>query len=177
MRTIVEVLDRAKKVQKVSSDYKLALCIGIGESSLSAYRKGKNLPGPKTCAKLAIAMGEDPILLMVEMQAQMAKDDDERSMWATAVKRLQMGVASVVLMSLLAIVSVAGSALPAWATGLITLKSAESSVYYVNYGLDRLCHLFNLFVIFGKFASVFGFSGKKYGLGVPNVPRQPYAAA
>lgn len=81
MRTICQVLDRAKVVQKVKSDYKLALCLGIGESSLSGYRTGRGLPDERTCKKLSIAMGEDPIILMVQMHAQRVKDVDLRDTW------------------------------------------------------------------------------------------------
>lgn len=170
MRTVEQVLDRAKEVQKVRSDYKLGLCLGIGESSLANYRHGRSFPDEKTCAKLAIAMGEDPIILMVEMHAQRSKDDEIRTMWEGLAKRLQKGVASVLLMSLLAIFSIAASALPVLASGLTTSKSVAASVYYVNQGLGRLFYFFYFFVIFGKLVSFLGFSGKKYGLDVPHVP-------
>ena len=88
MRTIDQVLDRAKKVQKVSTDYKLALCLGIGESSLSAYRNGRGLPDEKTCQKLAYAMGEDPINLMIEIHVQRVKDAESKAMWCELFNRL-----------------------------------------------------------------------------------------
>jgi len=177
MRTITEVLDRAKRVQKVTSDYKLSLCVGIGESSLFAYRNKGVLPDEINCIKLANAMGEDPALLTVEMQAQRAKTDEARGVWLSIARRLQSGVANVLLMAVIAIVSVAASALPAWASGSTASKSVASSVYYVNQGMDRLFHLFGLFVIFGKAVWFSGFNGKKCGLGVPNVPCKPYPAA
>jgi hypothetical protein len=136
MRTIVEVLDRAKTVQKVRSDYKLSLCVGIGESSLSAYRKGRNLPDEINCKKLADAMGEDPALLTVQMQAQRAKTDEARDIWLDIAKRLQKGVANVLLMAVIAIFSVAASALPAWASGHTVSKSVAASVYYVKFAND-----------------------------------------
>lgn len=136
MRTINDVLDKARAVQKVRSDYKLALCLGIGGTSLSNYRNGRSLPDEKTCEKLAIAMGEDPIILMVEMQAKRAKDDDSRSMWEKAAKRLQRGVASVSLMSLLAIVLIAGSALPAWASSHSFAKNGDQLYIMLSYVFD-----------------------------------------
>jgi hypothetical protein len=113
MRTIGQVLDRAKQVQKVKSDYKLSLTLGIGESSLSDYRRGRGLPDEINCIKLADAMGEDPALLTVQMQVQRAKTDEARDLWLTIAKRLQHGFASVSMMTILAIVLIAVVALPA----------------------------------------------------------------
>ena len=132
MRTISDVLDRAKKVQKVTSDYKLSLTVGIRESSLSDYRNGKSLPNEINCIKLADAMGEDPALLTIEMQAQRAKTPEARKLWAGIAQRLQMGVSSVLFSSVLAIVAIAASALPAWASTDSVSSTVSQSVYYVK---------------------------------------------
>jgi hypothetical protein len=132
MRTINQVLDTAQRVQKVKSDYKLGLCIGIGAASLSNYRLGKTLPDEKAAAKLAAAIDEKPDLLLVEIQAQRVKDPEARAMWANLAKRLQAGVAGVQMMAILAIVSIAACALPAWAALYFCLNCVVSSVYYVN---------------------------------------------
>ena len=158
MRTISEVLDRAKTVQKVKSDYKLALCLGIGESSLSAYRNGRGLPDEKTCQKLAVAMGEDPIILMVEMHAQRVKDDDSRAMWSALARRLQTGVSSLLFSVMLAIVAIAASALPAKAS-TVSVDQPAASLYIMLSTPKGLKSLFLcLFVIFGNFM---GFLPKK----------------
>ena len=128
MRTVADVLDRAKKVQKVTSDYKLGLCLGIGESSLANYRHGRSYPDEKTCQKLAIAMGEDPIILMIEMHAQRTKDDVVKAMWLSVAKRLQMGFVNVTFVCLIAIISVAGSALPVHA-GEQSAKNDSTGMY------------------------------------------------
>lgn len=132
MRTIDQVLDRAKQVQKVQSDYKLGLCLGIGLSSLSNYRAGRSLPDEKACAKLAEAMGEDPALLTVEMMIQRSKDDDARQIWLNIAQRLQSGFANCKMLAVLAILSIAVHALPAWAAIAFISSAAEASVYYVN---------------------------------------------
>ena len=132
MRTIDQVLDKARQVQKVPSDYKLALTLGIGGNALSNYRTGRSFPDEKACQKLAAAMGEDPILLMVEMQAQRTKDRESKVLWERLAKRLQMGVASVVLMSMLAIFSIAGNALLSSTAGHFAMNAAQGSVYYVK---------------------------------------------
>lgn len=132
MRTINQVLDRAKTVQNVPSDYKLSLTIGIGESSLSAYRHGRGLPDEVNCKKLAEAIGEDPALLTVEMQAQRAKSAEAKQIWIDIAKRLQAGFANCALLIAVAIFSIAAAALPAWATIALASSAVEASVYYVN---------------------------------------------
>ena len=159
MRTVADVLDRAKKVQKVTSDYKLGLCLGIGESSLANYRHGRSFPDEKTCQKLAIAMGEDPIILMVEMHAQRTKDDESRAMWSALARRLQSGVSSVLFSFVLAIIAIAASALPVSAKADFASISNGPTVYYVKSLKDAFSFLFRQFVIFGKELSNFGFKG------------------
>lgn len=132
MRTISQVLDKAKKVQKVPSDYKLALTLGIGESALANYRHGRSMPDEKACAKLAAAIGEKPDLLMVEMQAQRTKDAQARAMWENLAKRLQAGFANVKMLAVLAIVSIATIALPYWLALYFASFSVVQSVYYVK---------------------------------------------
>ena len=132
MRTINDVLDRAKTVQKVKSDYKLSLTVGVSESSLSTYRKGISLPDEINCKKLADAAGVDPALLVVEMQAQRAKSDEARAIWLDIAKRLQAGFANCKMLAVLAILSIAVHALPAWATLYVASLSAQKFVYYVK---------------------------------------------
>lgn len=132
MRTIDEVLDRAQVVQNVRSDYKLGLCLGIGQSSISNYRLGKTLPDEKVCKKLALAMGEKPDLLLVEIQAQRSKDDETRDLWISIAKRLQAGFASVQLMAALAIGLIAACACIHWLTLYSISNTVVQTVYYVK---------------------------------------------
>lgn len=159
MRTISEVLDRAKMVQKVKSDYKLALCIGIGESSLSAYRKGVNLPDELNCKKLADAMGEDPALLTVQMQAQRAKTPESRDIWIGIAKRLQMGFTSILFSCMLAIIAIAASALPVSAK-TVSSVAPDSGLYIMLTTAKRLeCLFTSIFVILCKYVGVTGCKG------------------
>lgn len=167
MRTIDQVLDKAQRVQKVRSDYKLGLCLGIGASSLSSYRNGKSLPDEKACLKLAPAMGEDPALLTVEMYAQRAKDDETRELWLSIAKRLQKGFASVSLMAVLALILIAANALPAWAGLYVASNAVGQSVYYVKSRLRRYySRLTPLIASFVKLCKV-----------AANVSRNPHPAA
>ena len=155
MRTITEVLDRAKRVQKVTSDYKLSLTTGIGESSLFAYRNKGVLPDEINCIKLADAMGEDPALLTVEMQAQRAKTPEAREVWMTIARRLQTGVSSVLFSCVLAIVAIAAYALPISAKAVLSSAESIPTVYYVKSVKQALRLFSRQFVIFGKLVSDF----------------------
>lgn len=132
MRTINQVLDRAQAIQKVKSDYKLGLCLGIGASSISSYRLGKSFPDEKAVSKLAWAIGEKPDLLLIETQAQRVKDPEVRAMWENLAKRLQSGFANVQMMAFLAIGLIAAIALFHWATLYFVSFSVTQSVYYVK---------------------------------------------
>ena len=129
MRTINQVLDRAQTVQKVRSDYKLGLCLGIGASSISSYRLGKSLPDEKACQKLATAIGEKPDLLLVEMQAQRSKDDETRALWSSIANRLQKGLSSIKMLLVITTISIAASALPALASVYCAGVFADLAVY------------------------------------------------
>ena len=114
MRTIENVLERAKQAQNIKSDYKLALVLGIGESALANYRHGRSLPDAKACTKLALCMGEDPAILTVQMQARRSKDKETRELWLSIAQRLQKGFADVHIMAWIAIFTVAGPVLFHW---------------------------------------------------------------
>ena len=167
MRDINTVLDTAKKVHQIGSDYKLAMYLGIGSGNLRNYRHGRSLPDPKVCSKLAAALGEKPDLLVVEMEAQRAQDDETRTLWVNLAKRLQAGVANCKLLAVLAIVSIAGAALPAWAAIGFVSCSVEQSVYYVKRTIKRIV----LIWIEQLSANV------KVCKAGQNVPRHPYPTA
>ena len=133
MRTIDQVLDRAQLVQNVRSDYKLGLCLGIGQSSISNYRLGKTLPDGKVCIKLAAAIGEDAGVLVAEIEAQRTNDLPTKALWISIAKRLQSGFSALKMLLLLATISIALSATPALsATYGAAFLSRVSSLYIVE---------------------------------------------
>jgi transcriptional regulator with XRE-family HTH domain len=163
MRDVNTVLDTVKQAHKIGSDYKLAMYLGIGSGNLRNYRHGRSLPDPKACAKLAAALGEKPDKLIVEMQAQREKDPEARQLWVNLSQRLQAGVAGVRMMAVLAIVSIAAGALPAWAALYSASVVAVQSVYYVK------CFAHFMITRMARFV--------KLCKGVADVPRNPHPAA
>lgn len=132
MRTIQQVLDAARAAQKVQSDYKLSMVTGIREGTLSSYRLGKTLPDEKHCVKLAEALGEDSGFLILEMQANRARDPLVKSLYENLWKRLQKGVANVQILIAIAMVCIAVNALPYWAATYAMVFTGFQSVYYVK---------------------------------------------
>jgi transcriptional regulator with XRE-family HTH domain len=91
------LLDKAKSMHRLSSDYKLALVMGVSHNSLASYRAGKTLPDARVISLLCDLTGDDPALLAVEMEEQRAKTDEARALWHQIATRLQNAAAAGVL--------------------------------------------------------------------------------
>lgn len=63
-----KVLDEAKKALGVESDYALAQKTGILKQHISAYRGGTQTPDAYACARLADAIGIDPLALLAQVK-------------------------------------------------------------------------------------------------------------
>ncbi len=83
------LLDKAISIHKLSSDYKLALVMGVSHRSLASYRHGMTLPDARVIAKLCDLTGDDPVVLAAEMEAERAKTPEARALWLQVVERLQ----------------------------------------------------------------------------------------
>lgn len=83
------VLDRARDIHGLKSDYALGHAFDIPLNSISHWRKGRSLPDEKYCQKLAIAAGMDPLILAAQVQAQRSKTTEARTMWEAIAERLQ----------------------------------------------------------------------------------------
>jgi transcriptional regulator with XRE-family HTH domain len=97
---VAGLLDKAISIHRLSSDYKLALVMGISASSLTSYRHGKTLPDARVIGKLCELTGDDPALLLAEIEAQRAKTDEARALWLEVVQRLQSTLHVVILSAL-----------------------------------------------------------------------------
>jgi len=86
---IAALLDKAQVIHRLPSDYKLALVMGISHSSLTSYRQGKTLPDARVIAKLCDLTGDDPGILLAQIEAERAKTAEARALWLQVVERLQ----------------------------------------------------------------------------------------
>lgn len=123
MSKTTELLDRAKLIHRLPSDYKLSLASGISFSSLSSYRHGKTLPDARAITKLCGLTGDDPGLLIAEIELERAKTDEARALWSDVAKRLAAAAAAGIVSASV----MAGPTLPASPDG-------DGSVYYVKRG-------------------------------------------
>jgi Phage related protein len=94
MENIAKLLDKAKLIHKLPSDYKLALVMGIQPTSLGNYRTGKTLPDPRVITKICELTGDDPMVLAAEIEAERAKTTEARALWSSIAARLQGGMAT-----------------------------------------------------------------------------------
>lgn len=83
-----ELLDRAKAMNGVSSDYKLAQVLGVAKTAITNYRQGRSCPDDRVIKRLADLTGEDAGEAAVWMQIERARDDDARLLWRTVAARL-----------------------------------------------------------------------------------------
>jgi transcriptional regulator with XRE-family HTH domain len=93
---IASLLDKAKVIHRLPSDYKLALVMGISHSALVSYRQGKTLPDARVISLICGLTGDDPTLLAVEIEEQRAKTDEARNLWHMVAQRLQAGAAAAI---------------------------------------------------------------------------------
>lgn len=82
------LLDKAKVIHKLPSDYKLALVMGIEQGSLRNYRSGKTLPDSRVITKICELTGDDPYILAVQIEAERAKTNEAKTLWAGIAARL-----------------------------------------------------------------------------------------
>ena len=94
MVNIAALLDKAKLIHKLPSDYKLALVMGVQQSSLRNYRTAKTLPDERVITKICELTGDDPAVLMAEIELERAKTEEARALWSTIARRLAAGAAA-----------------------------------------------------------------------------------
>jgi hypothetical protein len=93
---IASLLDKAKVIHKLPSDYKLALVMGVDHKSLRNYRDLKTLPDARVISSICGLTGDDPVLMIAEIEAERAKTDEARTLWRQVVQRLQAGIAAAI---------------------------------------------------------------------------------
>lgn len=128
---VAALLNKAIFVHKLSSDYKLALVMGVDHKSLSNYRHGKTLPDARVIAKLCELTGDDPARLLVEVEAERAKTDEARALWMAVLDRMKNTVHAAIFAVVTAVALMAG--FPSDSYAAQTSKSALTNLYIVEY--------------------------------------------
>ena len=109
MVNIAALLDKAKDIHSLKSDYKLAIVMGVQHGSLRNYRDGKTLPDARVIMRICELTGDDPALLAAEIEAERAKTDEGRALWTEMAKRLTAAAAAGIVSASV----MAGPTLPA----------------------------------------------------------------
>lgn len=126
------LLDKAKAMHRLASDYKLALVMGVSQSSLRSYRDQITLPDAGVVTKICALTDDDPALIALEFEAARARTPEARQLWVSIAQRLQSGFANVQMLVFLAIGSIAAYALFHWVAIYFLVNSVFQSVYYVK---------------------------------------------
>jgi transcriptional regulator with XRE-family HTH domain len=119
LRTIGEILDAVKAKHAITSDYKLAMFLGVGAGNLRNYRHGRSLPDELMCERLAVALGEEPEFLLAEIQCQRAANDDAARLWRRVADRLRGGANALIVGAVSALAFAGGFSADAEAATLV----------------------------------------------------------
>jgi hypothetical protein len=77
------LLDKAKEALGLESDYALAKALEVNNGTIAGYRKGTRQPDAYAAARLALALGRDPLELIAEIEAEHARTPTARAWWRT----------------------------------------------------------------------------------------------
>lgn len=91
-QNVAALLDKAKVIHRLPSDYKLALVMGVKQTTLANYRHGKTLPDARVIGLICDLTGDDPALLLAQVEEQRATTNEARMLWHQVVERLSGAV-------------------------------------------------------------------------------------
>lgn len=123
MFSVAKFLDRAKARGHLDSDYQLAKAIEITQSAISQYRKGKTRPDAVVITKLCTLSGDDPAIVVAEIEADRSTTVEGRILWSNVARRLQATAAVVTMTAAGAMVLVAEDAQAMHSPALLTAIS------------------------------------------------------
>lgn len=77
----LEMLDAAKKMHSIRSDYELARTLDCSTAQISQYRTKKRTMDDYTAARIAELLGIDEMLVIAQANAEREKDEAKREFW------------------------------------------------------------------------------------------------
>lgn len=78
---INELLDDAARAIGARSDYHLAQLMELNKARISEFRSGKGTPDTYACTRIAQALGRDPMEIIAMVEAETAKNEQQREFW------------------------------------------------------------------------------------------------
>lgn len=89
MKSTVIYLDLVKQRFSLSTDYKLAKWLGSDTAVISNYRLKKRVIDPYTAARIAEALGIDPMEVIATAEMEREKDEKKRDFWRKLLHKLE----------------------------------------------------------------------------------------
>lgn len=93
MKTTNEYLDQVKQKLRLDTDYKLAKWLGSKTSVISKYRLKQRVMDNYTAAKLAEALGIDPMEVIAAAEAEREKDERKAEFWRKLMQKMSVAAA------------------------------------------------------------------------------------
>jgi transcriptional regulator with XRE-family HTH domain len=81
MKSTDQYLNEVRDKLDLASDYALAKALGVTRSGISSYRTGRTVPDDLVCARIAQALGVEPMEVIAATNYQRAKNDESRNLW------------------------------------------------------------------------------------------------
>ncbi len=90
------LLDKAKVIHTLRTDYQLCKALEIPSSQMTSYRKNKTMPDIRVLAKICMLTGDDLGIVMAEVEAKRARFPEVQRAWLDVAARLSAGLISAV---------------------------------------------------------------------------------
>ena len=128
------LLRLVKERQGIPSNYKLRQVLDVSEVTMTRWNQGRGAPANSLAMRMAEMAGLDPGVVIAEISADRAQDDDERALWQGIAARLKSaGLAAIFGLA----IAFAGPAPEARAFELVHASDLDGSVRYVNSQVAR----------------------------------------
>lgn len=124
MFDLQDFLNRAMQGAGVTTDYKLAQATGLTKQAISKYRLGSSMPDERAIVLLCQFTGDDPMMVVLQVQHERAANEEAKSLWGGMADRLKKSTKAAKTAVLIATVSVAAHQEPAQAASVHPALSA-----------------------------------------------------
>lgn len=124
-----------KEALGIESDYALAKHLQVSKTTVSNYTNGHTFFSEAVCFRVAQILNMNPAIVISAIEVDRRSGHGQKSIdtWAyihRITRQMQAGFANVKMLALLAIFSIAASALPAWA-----------ALYFASFSARVVCIL------------------------------------
>lgn len=140
MHSTHELLEAAKRHSGLATDYKLGMVLGLSNSAVTNYRKGRSHPDDNVGRRLAELAGLDEGYVLACLHAERSKDEESRQAWQRIAKRLE-GVAAALVLAILANLGAVSFDRGALASTGITAPSVAKMANSPSYTSWQVCRI------------------------------------